>query len=303
MEIIFISKAHRAGRRLHLGALSALALSALVLSVGGGLAWAGYRAGLAAHTDDAERALHHAMDSQREVVHQAIRDAQNDLDALALRLGDMQAHVIRLDALGARLVEMANLDQEEFSFELPPGRGGPAELGTSQPQTQADFLAQLEQLAAQLDDREVKLKALENLLMEGSLQARVHPAGRPVTEGWISSYFGYRNDPITGRRAFHEGIDFAGKLGEDVRAVAAGVVVWSGYKHGYGNLVEIRHANGYSTRYGHNKKILVRAGETVQKGQRIALMGSTGRSTGPHVHFEVLHNGKRVNPLKFVRAD
>ncbi len=302
MEIILISKSHRAGRRIHLGTLGAVALCGFALSLVAALGWSGYRMGLNARSDTSV-ILDQAISRQRAAVDEAIRDAENDLNALAQRLGQMQAHVIRLDALGSRLVDMADLDRAEFAFESSPGRGGPADVVTWQPQTQADFMTQLERLAAQLEDREVKLEALEGLLMEGKLQAKVHPAGRPITEGWISSSFGYRNDPYTGRRAFHEGIDFAGRFASEVRAVAAGVVVDAGYEQGYGNYVEIKHANGYATRYAHNKKNLVKVGETVQKGQAVALMGSTGRSTGPHVHFEVIHNGKRVNPWKFVRAE
>ena len=140
------------------------------------------------------------------------------------------------------------------------------------------------------------------MMMNRNLQAEVMPAGRPVTHGWLSSYFGMRTDPFTGHRAFHTGLDFAGKLGSDVVAVAAGVVTYAGKRSGYGNLVEINHGNGYSTRYGHNSKILVNVGQTIKKGQVIAKMGSTGRSTGPHVHFEVLINGHAVNPKKYIQA-
>ena len=303
MEIILISKSHRAGRRIHFGTLGAVALCGLALALVAALGWSGYQAGLHARSD-VSVTLNEAIGRQKAAVDEAIRDAENDLNALAQRLGEMQAHVIRLDALGARLVDIAKLDGGEFAFEASPGRGGPAGVATTlEPQTQAEFITQLERLAAKLEDRQIKLSALEGLFMEGNLQAKVHPAGRPITKGWMSSPFGYRNDPYTGRRVFHEGIDFAGRFGSEVRAVAAGVVVDTGYEQGYGNYVEVKHANGYATRYAHNKKNLVKVGDTVQKGQPVALMGSTGRSTGPHVHFEVLHNGKRVNPWKFVRAE
>jgi murein DD-endopeptidase MepM/ murein hydrolase activator NlpD len=128
------------------------------------------------------------------------------------------------------------------------------------------------------------------------------PAGRPITSGWLSSYFGIRTDPFTGKKERHKGLDFAGKLGSDVVAVASGVVTWAGRRYGYGNLVEINHGNGYSTRYGHNDKITVKVGDAVKKGQIIAKMGSTGRSTGPHVHFEVLHKGKQVDPMSYIKT-
>ncbi|NIM29020.1 MAG: peptidoglycan DD-metalloendopeptidase family protein, partial [Gammaproteobacteria bacterium] len=164
-----------------------------------------------------------------------------------------------------------------------------------------DFLASLENLVRQLEDREPKLAVVEGTLMNRKLHAEVFPTGRPVKKGWISSVFGWRNDPINGKRAFHEGIDFAGRAESEVVAVAAGVVVWSGRRWGFGNTVEINHGNGYTTLYAHNEKNLVKVGETVKKGQVLALLGSTGRSNGPHVHFEVRRNGKAVNPIKFVR--
>ena len=140
---------------------------------------------------------------------------------------------------------------------------------------------------------------LETLLMDRSLRERLMPSGRPISKGWLSSNFGKRADPFTGKQEYHKGVDFAGKEGADVLAVGDGVVTWSSKRSGYGNLVEINHGNGYVTRYGHNKSNTVEVGETVKKGQQIALIGSTGRSTGPHVHFEVLRNGKQVNPAKF----
>jgi murein DD-endopeptidase MepM/ murein hydrolase activator NlpD len=158
----------------------------------------------------------------------------------------------------------------------------------------------LDELTTGMDDREQKLSVLERLLMDRSLRARVIPSGRPVTEGWLSSGFGKRADPFTGKQEYHDGVDFAGKEGADVMSVGDGVVTWSGKRSGYGNLVEINHGNGYVTRYGHNKEQLVDVGDTVKKGQMIALMGSTGRSTGPHVHFEVLRNGKPVNPSRYI---
>ena len=140
------------------------------------------------------------------------------------------------------------------------------------------------------------------MMMSRNLQAEVMPAGRPITRGWLSSYFGTRTDPFNGRRAHHSGVDFAGKMGSDVVSVAAGVVTYSGKRSGYGNLVEINHGNGYATRYGHGSELLVNVGETVKKGHIVAKMGTSGRSTGPHVHFEVLFNGRAVNPKKYIHA-
>lgn len=138
------------------------------------------------------------------------------------------------------------------------------------------------------------------MILTRELKEEIHPEGRPVTTGYISSYFGERADPFDGREAFHKGVDFAGNLGSDVVAVAAGVVTWAGERSGYGKLIEINHGDGFTTRYAHNERALVSVGQTVKRGESIALMGSTGHSTGPHVHFEVLKNGRQVNPLSFI---
>jgi murein DD-endopeptidase MepM/ murein hydrolase activator NlpD len=230
-----------------------------------------------------------------------LRDsARADLAALTLRIGDLQGQMMRLNALGERLVEQGGLDDGEFDFTAVPAVGGPetTELAATPPL--AEVLATLDSLDAEIEDRAGKLSVLESVLMSRSLSERVTPSGRPVGEGWLSSRFGKRSDPFSGKQEFHKGLDFAGKQGTDVVAVGDGVVSWAGERSGYGKLVEINHGNGYVTRYGHNQKNLVKAGDTVKKGQLIALMGSTGRSTGPHVHFEVLANGKQVNPSRYI---
>lgn len=269
--------------------------------------FAGYQLGVAhmqASPDDLTLAMQSEMEAQRLKIEAATRSAEENMDALALRLGKLQAHVIRLDALGQRLTSMAKLDNGEFNFDRPPAQGGPESaskdsitaIGVS------DFLKSLDELSNQLKDRDQQLSVLEDMMMNRNLEAEVVPAGRPVNRGWLSSYYGKRTDPFTGRPAHHEGVDFAGKLGSDVVAVAAGVVTYAGKRSGYGDLVEINHGKGYVTRYGHNSEINVKVGETVKKGQIVAKMGSSGRSTGPHVHFEVLYNGRAVNPLKYIHA-
>ena len=268
------------------------------------LLYAGYQIGVAhmkANPDDLTVAVQAELDSQRLALSEVTHKAEDNLNALALRLGKLQAHVIRLDALGARLTHMANLDKGEFDFENPPAQGGP-EATTGSPIQVPDFVSALNGLSAQLDDRSQQLDVLETMLMTRNLEAEVMPTGRPVSRGWLSSYFGMRTDPFSGRRVHHSGVDFAGKLGSDVVAVAAGVVQYSGRRSGYGNLVEINHGKGYVTRYGHNLKNLVEVGQTIKKGEVIAKMGTTGRSTGPHVHFEVMVNGNQVNPKKYIHA-
>ncbi len=243
------------------------------------------------------------VEAQRQAVEQTRLETEAHLDALAMRLGQLQSQVMRLEGLGERLVAMAKLDKGEFDFGKPPPRGGPEEaLEPVADYSGSDFLAEFDALEKLLKNREQQLLALESLLMDRELRKQGRPAGRPVKSGWMSSGFGKRTDPFTGRPAWHEGVDFAGKLGSDVVAVASGVVTWAGKRYGYGNLVEINHGNGYVTRYGHNKALLVKVGERVKQGQVIARMGSSGRSTGPHVHFEVRKNGKPVNPARFVWA-
>ncbi|HVH84143.1 MAG TPA: M23 family metallopeptidase [Steroidobacteraceae bacterium] len=220
------------------------------------------------------------------------------IDAMAMRIGEVNAHIIRLNALGKRLTEMADIDSREFDFDRSPPSGGPEGEGVSaQIPDLSAMLARLEQRA---DLRESQLAALENVILTRELKEEIHPEGRPVATGYISSYFGERPDPFDGREAFHKGVDFAGALGSDVVAVAAGVVTWAGERSGYGKLIEINHGDGYATRYAHNSRTLVSVGQTVKRGEAVALMGSTGHSTGPHVHFEVLHNGRQVDPLSFI---
>jgi murein DD-endopeptidase MepM/ murein hydrolase activator NlpD len=240
------------------------------------------------------------IQEQQTQIEAARKSARDDLDALTLRLGRMQAQMLRLNALGDQLVAQASLDKDEFDFDRPPAVGGPQDAAGSQSVELPDFLSMLDGLGAEMQDREQKFSVLETLLMDQSLHDRVVPSGSPVRNGFVSSGYGKRTDPFTGKKEFHKGVDFAGKEGTRVLSVGDGVVSWVGQRTGYGNLVEITHGDGYVTRYGHNKKVLVAVGDTVKKGQPIAVLGSTGRSTGPHVHFEVVHNDQPVNPSKYI---
>ncbi|MEZ5458725.1 MAG: M23 family metallopeptidase [Steroidobacteraceae bacterium] len=223
---------------------------------------------------------------------------QERVDALAARVGQVNAHVLRLDALGKRLTQMANLDSREFDFDSAPALGGPEGPGLSA--HLPDLTALLAGLETRVALRDSQLSALENVILQRELRAQIMPEGRPVRKGFVSSYFGERQDPFSGHQAFHRGVDFASEAGSEVIAVAAGVVTYAGDKAGYGTMVEISHGDGYVTRYGHNQSNLVEVGQTVTRGEPIALMGSTGRSTGPHVHFEVLRAGAHVDPLTFI---
>jgi murein DD-endopeptidase MepM/ murein hydrolase activator NlpD len=266
----------------------------------------GYKIGvyyMQSNPDDLMVAMESEMDVQRLKIDEVTKNAEENMNALALRLGKLQAHVIRLDALGSRLTSMAKLNNGEFDFSQSPAQGGPVSANdNSTPMQVPDFMKSLQDLSSQLDDRNQQLSVLETMMMNRNLQAEVMPAGRPISQGWLSSYFGIRTDPFTGRRAHHSGVDFAGKMGSDVVTVAAGVVTYAAKRSGYGRLVEINHGNGYSTRYGHNSENLVKVGDTVKKGQVVAKMGTSGRSTGPHVHFEVLYNGRAVNPKNYITA-
>ncbi len=244
---------------------------------------------------------------QEELHQQQVRlkhiqeESDANVDALSSRLGLLQAHVMRLDALGRKLINMASIDQGEFDFDNTPALGGP-ETASQKVEQPLELSQAIEQLSLELDNRENQLLVLENLVMNENLQKEVQPSGRPIKKGWLSSYYGMRTHPLSGRKEMHKGIDFASKMGGDVIAVAKGVVTYAGKRYGYGQMIDIAHGNGYTTRYAHNSKLLVSVGDTVEKGFQIAEIGSSGRSTGPHVHFEVLKNGRQINPTKFIHA-
>ncbi len=232
----------------------------------------------------------------------AIRDTSGrNHDALAARLGQLSAHIIRLDALGQRLVGMAGLEDGEFNFGAEPALGGPEAIEHAASLQSGEINVLLDDLDHQIQDRSRQLDILEALMFNRRLSEAASIEGRPIRGGWMSSGFGYRTDPFTGKRSFHRGLDFVSPKGSDVLAVAAGVVTFSGKLANYGYMVEIDHGNGLVTRYGHNSENLVAVGAAVQKGEVIALVGSTGRSTAPHVHLEVYDNGRPVNPRQYLR--
>ena len=224
---------------------------------------------------------------------------QERIDAMSARVGQLNAHVIRLDALGKRLAEMANVDSREFDFSLAPSAGGP-EAGSGLPVAAPELSAMIDDFESRLVRRDAQLNVLEQIILQRELRKQIVPEGRPVERGFLSSSFGHRQDPVSGEFNFHRGIDFAGELGDKIIAVGAGVVTFAGYRPDYGYVVDVTHGDGYITRYAHNARVLVRSGDMVSRGQQLAVMGSTGRSTGPHVHFEVLRNGAPVNPLSYL---
>lgn len=240
------------------------------------------------------------LEEQRAEIAEARREAQERLTALTLRMAELQARLVRLDAVGERLTTIAKLDQGEFDFSQPPALGGPETAAIGEAFQAPDFLEMMDRLTDQIHDREIQLATLEGLLATQKIQSDIFLAGRPITKGWMSSRFGRRTDPFSGRMSWHNGVDFAGQRGSDIIAVGAGVVTWSADRYGYGLMVEINHGGGFSTRYAHNEENLVEVGDVVQKGQIIAKMGSSGRSTGPHVHFEVYKNGRAVDPSTYI---
>ncbi len=226
---------------------------------------------------------------------------KQQITALTIKLAELQSHVLRLNALGERLAESANIPEQEFSFDKLPARGGPSSTTSDISQKSfSQLLVEITQLENSLDHEENKMEMLESLTLGHHIENTRYLSGRPITKGWLSSYYGVRKDPFNGRATMHKGIDFAGKEDGDIISTASGVVSWADERHGYGYLIEINHGDGLKTRYAHNKNILVNVGDVVTKGQVIAKMGSTGRSTGPHVHYEILHNNKQIDPLKFV---
>jgi murein DD-endopeptidase MepM/ murein hydrolase activator NlpD len=237
--------------------------------------------------------------AQQAEVEALRRRSSAESEAVGRQLARMQARLHRMEALGARVTAVADLDEGEFSFDEPAPQGGPVSAQSSAPDFQ-ELRSSMDDLAAGLKARESELEILESMLLDRDIQEAKEIAGRPVTWGWMSSKYGQRLDPFTGKSAWHAGVDFAGKENSDVVAVAGGVVTHAGKRYGYGLMVEITHGDGYVTRYGHHSEVLVAMGDVVKPRQVIGKMGSSGRSTGPHVHFEVLKNGRHLDPTRFV---
>lgn len=298
LNVIIVAKFLRAPQKLALhepkvaAGAAAVALAILGLSFGAGFAARG--ANGAAKSEIAQ--LRSELGTQRLALKDARENAQIEINAIAARVGELQAQANRLNALGERLTRSGKLNDGEFDFERTPGMGG-NETASDAPA--GDLLKDLNELQAQFDASGRQLSVLESMLYNQQLERQSVPSQRP-SNGYITSGFGARSDPFSGGRAHHMGIDFDANTGDPVRSAAGGVVSYAGIKTGYGNVVEIDHGNGYSTLYGHNSRLLVRVGDLVRSGQEIAKAGSTGRSTGPHVHFEVHQNGRPVNPRPFL---
>lgn len=236
--------------------------------------------------------------AQREDLNALTGAAQTQLLEVGQRLAGMEARLLRMEALGERVSELARLTDGEFRFDEPPAVGGPAPPVSPNGLIPPAYLAQIDRLAEVLRQREQELNVLDSLVASRRFQEQVAPSGWPVEAAWISSQFGNRVDPFSGRPAWHAGVDIAGRAGSDIVAVAGGIVTFAGARDGYGLLVDVHHGDGLATRYAHAERLLVTVGDAVKKGQAIAKVGSTGRSTGHHVHFEVLKDGRQVNPAR-----
>jgi len=225
----------------------------------------------------------------------------SQVTAVTMKLAELQSQVLRLNALGDRLAEEASIPANEFNFQQLPPSGGPMLHSNDEaPKSLVELLSDISTLEESLHHEEKQLKMLESVTLGHHIENTRYLSGRPITKGWLSSYFGVRKDPFSGKPALHKGVDFAGSENADIIATASGVVSWASERYGYGQLIEINHGGGYKTRYGHNKTIKVSVGDVVTKGQVIAKMGSTGRSTGPHVHYEILRNNRQIDPKKYV---
>jgi murein DD-endopeptidase MepM/ murein hydrolase activator NlpD len=217
-------------------------------------------------------------------------------------MGQMQAQLLRLDSLGDRLARLSGIKPHEFAFDQIPGRGGALHHVPQQDLTLGQLTRQLDELSQLLALRSDQLDVLDSILSHNHLSQKLLPSMSPIDGGWFSSNFGWRIDPFTGRRALHEGVDFVAPVGTPILAAAGGIVVASERHPEYGNMIEIDHGNGLETRYAHAAKRLVNVGDIVLRGQKIATVGNTGRSTGPHLHFEVRNGGVAVNPTRFLKA-
>lgn len=307
MKIIIVDEKHGASKSLVLRGWMRLGLSICLLGLPVILGYYGFQLADTRNSqfqkDEAAQAWVDGLREQKADLERVKQETLTQLEALTIRMASLQARLIRLDALGERLTNATGLDDGEFDFTQEPSVGGPEVPLEENTFQMPDFLQELDELARQIESRQQQLELLDSIMIERESQSEFSVSGRPVNRGYISSGFGRRIDPFTGKLAWHQGVDFStGSSGEDVFAVAAGVVAFAGEKQGFGKMVQIDHGNGFETIYGHDEKILVKVGDVVKKGQVIALSGSTGRSSGPHVHFEVHKNGRVVDPASYIHS-
>jgi murein DD-endopeptidase MepM/ murein hydrolase activator NlpD len=304
MQIILVSNRLSTARSLtltnrHLVAVGG-GMLALIIALSAGLFYFALRHAAEIKLPFLESMMQQAQEQQAAQSQTFLRQ---NLNAMAVKVGEMQAQLMRLDALGARLVSMSGLKLPDFHFDQIPGRGGALPEGVAQKNLSMDDLnSQLDTLSRRLESRGDTLGVLESQLFDANVKSKLMPTITPVDSAFNGSGFGWRIDPITGMQAMHEGIDFIADVGTPIHAAASGVVIFAEYHHQYGYMVEIDHGNAFTTRYAHTSKMYVKVGDFVQRGQKIAVVGDTGRTTGPHLHFEVRYKGVAQNPTRFLQA-
>ncbi len=305
MKVIFLNRKHSKTTTVHLSTLSRRLIGAGMVFAPLLFGVAGYNFALFSSTSISSElsSWRERIAQQDEELSQVREQARLQVDALTVRMAELQARLTRLDALGERVADVAKLDKTEFDFGSRPAVGGIQvsfdESGGSY--ALPDLNKTVDNLEEKIGSREQQLDVLASLLHDRKLSKDVKVDGWPVEKGWISSFYGERTDPFHGRIGWHQGLDFASGKGSNVLTVASGVVTWAGTRQGYGLAIEINHGGGYLTRYAHNESNTVKVGDIVKKGQAIATVGSSGRSTGPHVHFEVFKHGRAVDPASYVR--
>ena len=300
MNIILVSDSLAKSRSLALSQTQVLLIAFGILLSGFMLAMATYVVTMKFAVDLRNPYLRTLLASlHADDVRRSEAEMKDNLNALAVRVGELQARIMRLDAFGERLARAAGIKREEFRFDEKPGQGGPAPTA-GRDLSVAEFNQMLAEIQRVLDDRSDKLGVLDSLFMDDRLARKTIPTTMPVEMGYYSSNYGYRLDPITGRSSFHTGVDLIAPIGTPVVAAAGGVVATSAHVAEYGLIVEVDHDNGLTSRYAHLSKSLVKVGDVVMKGQAIAKVGATGRTTGAHLHFEVREKGIPLNPNKFL---
>jgi len=302
MNIILVSEKLAKARTITVGlphvAMFGLGLTVSVLALAAAMNYVFLRFAADLNIPILQTMLLSAQQEQHEKAQSYLRE---NLNAMAVKLGQMQAQLVRLDTLGERLAKLAGFKPQDLAFSELPGRGGAVSSLPARDLSLGDFTRQLDLLTRQVDDRGDKLGVLESLFTIDSAKKKLIPTMLPVEGGWYSSNFGWRIDPFTGQRAFHEGLDVIAQHGVMIRAAAGGVVVYSDFHPQYGNMIEIDHGNDLITRYAHASVRAVKIGDVVLRGARIGEVGATGRATGTHLHFEVRQRGAPVNPTQFLR--
>lgn len=306
MKIIIVNSGHGQTRSLTLGGWTRAFLSVCLLGIPTVVGAWGYNWLVNFDKKDALNAGHSNWGAdlieQKDKLEQSRIHGEGQVAALTAKVAELQARLVRLDAVGERLTKVAKLDKGEFDFRQPLGVGGPLSIVGDNGENADNFLLAINKLTQHVQNREQQFKALDSILVSRSFEVETLFDALPVANGYLSSTFGYRTDPFNGKQSFHSGIDFTAPIGTAIIAVAPGVVTSASLTHDYGNLIEVNHGEQFETRYAHNKVNLVNVGDVVKKGQIIALVGTTGRSTAPHVHFEVYKNGRVVDPATYLQT-